>query len=299
MQVHSKQTHSAGNSANGTISCWQLGEQITGGRWYHTFRAAPRTMNTGVRHDFVIKIISPDLEHDERNQAIDRLSREAMATEQILHPNVIRLLDAELDKPTFFLVQPWIEGRTLDRLFSRVPYLPLTRMLWVLRQIAEGVRAGHEKSRAYLGLDPTHVLLNKTGRATLIGWSQSHAFGEKAWLPHDRTQAARYSAPETFHDDYIATPASDVYSLGAMIYRSLAMTPPIPGEDVDSLRAAHQDTIAEDLIIVQPACPPRLASLTKQMLAKDPLMRPSSCEVLDELIAIEIEHLSNNSMVML
>ena len=128
MQVHSKQTNS---KLNGTISCWRLGEQITGGCWYHTFRAAPRTVNAGVRHDFVIKIISPDLEQDERNQAIDRLSREAIATEQILHPNVIRLLDAELDKPTFFLVQPWIEGRTLDRLFSRVPYLPLTRMLWV------------------------------------------------------------------------------------------------------------------------------------------------------------------------
>lgn len=84
-----------------------------------------------------------------------------------------------------------------------------------------------------------------------------------------------------------------------MIYRSLAMTPPIPGEDVESLRAAHREVIPEDLIIVQPACPPRLASLAKQMLAKDPLMRPTSCEVLDELIAIEIEHLSNNTMVML
>ena len=299
MQVHSKKSHSKHNSINTTISCWQLGEQITGGCWYHTYRATPRTMNAGARHDFVIKIIAPDLDQAQRNQAIDRLSREAMATEQILHPNVIRLLDAELDKPTFFLVQPWIEGRSLDRLFSRVPYLPLTRMLWVLRQIAEGVRAGHEKSRAYLGLDPTHVLLNRTGRATLIGWSQSHAFGERVWLPHDRTQAARYSAPETFDDNYIAAPASDVYSLGAIIYRSLAMTPPIPGEDVDSLRSAHREAIPEDLIIVQPACPPRLASLTKQMLAKDPLMRPSSYEVLDELIAIEIEHLSNNSMVML
>ncbi len=303
MQVHSKHTQTTINNATGnaerTISCWRLGQAITGGHWYHTFRAAPRTVAADARHDFVLKIVAPGLDQDERHQAIDRLSREAMATEQILHPNVIRLLDAELDRPTFFLVQPWIEGRSLDRLFSRVPYLPLTRMLWVLRQITEGVRAGHEKSRAHLGLDPTHVLLNRTGRATLIGWSQSHAFGEKAWLPHDRTQAARYTAPETFEDNYIASAASDVYSLGAMIYRSLAMIAPIPGEDVESLRVAHQEFIPEDLIIAQPACPPRLASLTKQMLAKDPLMRPTSYEVLDELIAIEIEHLSNNSMVML
>lgn len=299
MQVRSEKKHRRPSDPNRIISCWRLGDQITAGRWYHTFRAAPRTLAADARHDFVIKIISPGIDEAERHRAIDRLSRESMATEQILHPNVIRLLDCELDKPSFFLIQPWIEGRTLDRLFSRVPYLPLTRMLWVLRQIAEGVRAGHEKSRAYLGLDPTHVLLSKTGRATLIGWSQSHAFGEQTWLPHDRTQAARYSAPETFADDYIADPASDIYSLGALIYRSLALTSPIPGEDVESLRVAHQEVIPEDLIIAQPICPPRLASLTKQMLSKNPVMRPSSCEVLDELIAIEIEHLSNNSMVML
>jgi len=297
MQVHSNNTHRTDEADNRIVSCWRLGEQITGGRWYHIFRAAPRTLNADAHHDFVIKLVNPILNRDERQQAIDRLSRESMATEQILHPNVIRLLDSELDRPPFFLIQPWIEGRSLDRLFSRVPYLPLTRMLWVLRQITEGVRAGHEKSRAYLGLDPTHVLLNKTGRATLIGWSQSHAFGEKAWLPHHRTQAARYSAPETFEKNYIANAASDVYSLGALIYRSLALSPPIPGEDIESLKLAHQEVIPEDLIIAQPECPPRLASLTKQMLAKDPLMRPSSYEVLDELIAIEIEHLSNRSLL--
>ena len=299
MQVRSEKKTREPSDENRIISCWRLGEQITAGRWYHTFRAAPRTLTAACRHEFVIKIIAPGLDELEQHQAIDRLSRESMATEQILHSNVIRLLDSELDRPSFFLVQPWIEGRSLDRLFSRVPYLPLTRMLWVLRQIAEGVRAGHEKSRAYLGLDPTHVLLNKTGRATLVGWSQSHAFGEPAWLPHDRTQAARYSAPETFSDNYLADPASDIYSLGALIYRSLALTSPIPGKCVESLRVAHQEVIPEDLIIAQPICPPRLASLSKQMLAKDPLMRPRSCEVLDELIAIEIEHLSNNSMVML
>lgn len=275
MQVRSENSHRKQVNTSRTISCWRLGEQITAGRWYHTFRAAPRTLTADDRHDFVIKLIAPDLDGVERHQAIDRLSRESMATEQIVHPNVIRLLDSELDRPSFFLIQPWIEGRSLDRLFSRVPYLPLTRMLWVLRQITEGVRAGHEKSRAYLGLDPTHVLLGKTGRATLIGWSQSHAFGERAWLPHDRTQAARYSAPETFEDAYIADPSSDIYSLGALIYRALALTAPIPGEDVDSLRVAHQEVIPEDLIIAQPICPPRLASLTKQMLAKDPLDRKS------------------------
>jgi serine/threonine-protein kinase len=281
------------------ISCWRVGRQITGGRWYNIFRVAPRSVAADAPHDFVLKVVNPHLDAEDTARALDRLSRESIATEQILHPNVIRLLDAELDQPEFFLVQPWIEGRSLDRLFSRVPYLPLTRMLWVLRQVTEGVRAGHEKCRAYLGLDPTHILLGRTGRATLIGWSQSYVFGEKAWLPHDRIQAARYTAPECFEDDYQAIPESDVYSLGVLIHHAFALTPPIDGPDIPAIKLAHAESIPEDLIIAQPNCPPALAALVKQMLSKDPFMRPSSREVLDELIAIEIEHLSNTTLIKL
>lgn len=295
MQVHSNSISQPPHDK--VISCWRLGEQVTGGRWYHIYRAAPRTVAAAAPHDFVIKILNPQLDYDETEKAIDRLSRESFATETLLHPNVVRLLDAELDTAPFFLVQPWIEGRSLDRLFSRVPHLPLTRMLWVLRQIAEGVRAGHEKSRAYLGLDPTHVLLSKTGRATLIGWSQSHAFGEKVWLPHHRTQAARYSAPETFDDNYVAAPSADVYSMGALIYHALAMVPPFDGADVEAIKREHLNAIPEDLIVAQPNCPPALASLVKQMLAKDPSARPTSREMLNALIGVEIEHLSDTTMI--
>ncbi|MEL7496175.1 MAG: serine/threonine-protein kinase [Planctomycetota bacterium] len=281
------------------ISCWQLGAQLTGGRFYNLFHAVPKTGRAESQHGYVLKIVNPHLEGDDVSRAIDRLGREAMATEQLVHPNVIRLLDAELDHAPFFLVQPWIEGKTLDRLFSRAPHLPLTRMLWVLRQIAEGVRAGHEKGRVYLGLDPSHVLLGRTGRVTLIGWSQSHGFEERVWLPMDRLQTARYLAPECFANDYRATPASDVYSLGVLIYHALTRQAPFDGPTVDAIKQAHQDSIAEDLMFAQTNTPPRLSELVKQMLRKNPQQRPSFNRVLDQLISIEIEHLSDNRLIRL
>lgn len=297
--MHLKTQSNPSPQSQDVISCWRLGEQITGGRWYNLFRVAPKTAHADGRHGFIIKIVNPHLDQDNLPKAIDRLGREAMATEQIVHPNVIRLLDAELDHAPFFLVQPWIEGKTLDRLFSRAPHLPLTRILWVLRQIAEGVRAGHEKGRVYLGLDPSHVLLGKTGRVTLIGWSQSHGFAESAWLPSDNLQSARYTAPECFQEDYRANPASDVYSLGALIYQSLTQRVPFDGQSVESIQAGHENDIAEDLIFAQPETPRRLSNLVKQMLLKSPLARPTLHEVLDQLIGIEIEHLSDRRLIRL
>lgn len=290
-------THQATNP--NIVSCWRLGQQITGGRWYNIFRAAPKTVSSNADHDFVIKLVNPNLPADLVPMAIDRLGREAHATEQILHPNVIRLLDAELDQAPFFLVQPWIEGRTLDSLLSRAPHLSLSRMLWVLRQTAEGVRAGHENGRVHLGIDPAHILIGKTGRVCLAGWSQSHLIGEPAWSPQDQLQLARYAAPECFDTEYKATTASDVYAFGVLIYHALALQPPFEGQTIEDLEFSHRECIPEDLIIAQPTCPARLATMVKQMLMKNPLMRPSFREVLNELISIEIEYLSDTTLIRL
>jgi len=282
------------------ISCWRLGEQVIGGgRFYNIYRSAPKTVSADSDHDYVIKVINPNLPKELIPDAISRLGREAHSTEKIFHPNVIRLLDAELDRPPFFLVQPWIYGRSLDCLLSRAPHLSLSRMLWVLRQTAEGVRAGHEKGRAYLGMDPAHILLGKTGRVTLIGWSHSHAVNEKALIPKDQLQLARYMAPECFEENYRADPASDVYAMGAMIFHALAQEFPFDGQSVEALIKSHQEDIPEDLVIVQRDCPGRLGSLVKQMLAKDPVLRPSFRQVLNELISIEIEFLSDSTLLRL
>ena len=281
------------------VSYWRLGPQITGGRWYDIYHASPKTVSQDSGFGYVIKLVNPNLTGEKTQFAIDRLGREALATEQILHPNVIRLLDAELDRAPFFLVQPWIDGGSYDRFLSAAKHLSVSRMLWALRQVAEGIRAGHEKGRVYLGLDPSHILLGKNGRATLLGWSQSHAISEKAWLPHDQLQLARYTAPECFDSDYHATIASDVYSLGVLIYHSLAMNAPFDGGSVTDIAIGHRHRIPEDLMFVQPHCPPLLSMLVKQMLAKNPERRPSFREVLNRLISIEIDHLNDKSMIRL
>lgn len=299
MQLPMQLSDATGTTENNVISCWRLGEQVTGSRWYNIFRAAPKTVPKDADHDFVIKVINPDLPPELISLAIDRLGREAHATEQILHSNVIRLLDAELDRAPFFLVQPWVEGRSLDSLLSRTPHLSLSRMLWVLRQTAEGVRAGHEKGRVHLGIEPAHVLIGKTGRVSLIGWSHSHTAGEQAWSPQDQLQLARYTAPECFEVEYQANKASDVYSLGALIYHALSQRPPFEGQTIEDIESCHVNAIPEDLIIAQPDCPARLGTLVKQMLTKNPLARPSFREVLNELISIEIEYLSDTTLIQL
>lgn len=297
--MHLKSDINSPASAARIVSYWKLGKPVTGGRWYNIFRAKPKSLGEELPYDYVVKMINPHLRNNQLQHALDRLGREAIATEQIVHSNVIRLLDAELDKAPFFLVQPWMPGSSFDRFQSATTQTTLNRLVWVARQVAEAINAGHEKGRVHLGIDPSHVLLGRTGRVTMIGWSQSHPVGQLAWMPHDRVQLAMYTAPECFQTSYRASFASDVYSLGALIYKSLCRRAPFEGPSVKAISQAATKSMAIDLMIKQPACPVALYRLVRKMLDRNPAKRPTMRYVLESLIAIEIEHLCDPTLITL
>ena len=122
---------------------------------------------------------------------------------------------------------------------------------------------------------------------------------EQVEMAKDQLQLAQYTAPECFEENYQANPASDIYAMGALIYHAMAKEFAFDGQTVEEIIERHQTHIPEDLVVVQRECPGRLGSLVKQMLFKDPIRRPSIRSVLNELISIEIEFLSNSTLIQL
>lgn len=247
--------------------------------------------------DYVIKLINPNLNAEDSNRALDRLGREAISTDMIEHHGIIALLDAELDQAPFFLVQPWIGGGSLDKFSAAAKDISMIRVLWIFRQVAEAIGAAHDHGRVHQGLEPAHVLLGSGGRVSLLGWSQSHAVGQRAWFPHNRLQMVRYTAPECFDPGYRAMTASDIYSLGMFIYNSMVGRTPFKGSTIPDIIESHCCEAPVDVIRHQPLCPARLNQLVKRMLQKNPLVRPKISEVLEQLISIEIENLENPAVI--
>ena len=247
--------------------------------------------------DYVIKLINPHLNPEDANLALDRLGREAISTDMIEHHGIIALLDAELDQAPFFLVQPWIGGGSLDKFAAVARDISMIRLLWIVRQVAEAMGAAHDHGRVHLGLEPAHILLGSGGRVSLLGWSQSHAVGQLVWLPHNRLQIVRYTAPECFDAGYRAMKASDIYSLGMFIYNSLVGRTPFKGSPLTQSSSLTRSETPVDVIRHQPLCPARLNQLVNRMLQKNPLMRPKINEVLEQLISIEIENLENPAVI--
>lgn len=296
-EIPAPRANGAGNRR--TVSYWQLGTQITGGRWFEIYRAAPKSLAEQSAFDYAIKLVNPHLSRSQSLIAYERLGREAAAADSVQHRGIIPLLDAELDQPEFFLVQPWIAGGTLDKFVATAKDISLVRCLWIVRQIAEAIAAAHDRQRVYLGLDPAHVLLGSGGRVMLIGWANSHVEGQPLSVPTDQFRFAQYSAPECFGEHATAQAASDVFSLGVFIYQLLANVMPYRPTTVKQLILARQHKRPIDVIRRQPACPPRLSRLASEMMSVQSEARPAIRDVLEQLIAIEIENLENPTLIRL
>lgn len=284
-------------ATNDVVSFWKMRSQITGGRWYSIFRAAPKTTNS--QGDFVVKFINPHLDPDGTKIAIDRLCREAITTDRIKHSTVIPLMDAELDKSPFFLVQPWVDGLTHDQMMARESEIPFNRLLWTFRQTAEGIRVAHDNSRVYLGLHPSHILSDRVGRATLIGWSHSHGTDQTIRYANDDLGIAAFRAPETFFETYRANKQSDTYSLGVLIYQTLSGKTVATGSTLESIKDSHFIDEVAPLASLQPHCPDELSILVSAMLEKHPGDRPSLVQAIEQITSIEIEHLDDATPILM
>jgi serine/threonine protein kinase len=284
-----------------TISGWRLGKKLHEGRWLVQYEAATMGSDSAA-FDYVFKTIKPGLSKNMLDQAISRLSAEAMVTEQVHQKNIVPLLDAELDYAPFFIIQPLVRGASLSQLFESHQPIPLSRMLWLVRQVAEALSAVHDNHRTYTGVHPSHILISQAGEVSLIGWGNSLSIGEPLKSPLGQSAVhrywlAHYAAPEMFEANYVANEASDVYSLGALIYRLFSGQPPHDANQFDKLKRSIQNEIHADLQIAQESCPGALNQLVNQMLSKSPTRRPNMKVLLDQLISLEIEFLQDHRSI--
>ncbi|MRG95895.1 serine/threonine-protein kinase [Polyangium spumosum] len=222
----------------------------------------------------------------------ERFAREARILSLIRHPRVVSYVaHGQNEDGRHFLAMQWLEGEDLAKRLARGP-LSTGEALLLLRRITEGLAALHARSIVHRDLKPSNVLLRggDIDQATIVDLGIARPMGSSTGI----TAAGRpigtpeYMSPEQVGSEEPVGPASDMFSLGCILFECLAGRTPFVATDPVLVMSKILSAEAPSLLSSRPGVPPPVAALVQSLLRKDPAERPASAASLLEGLA---EHL--------
>jgi serine/threonine protein kinase len=270
-----------------TLGPWELTGYAAQGEFSTVFRARPLAHGERAAN-YALKLARTD--RPDRAACAELLAREAAVAAQVAHPHLISVLSQQLEHEPKYLVMPWLAGASLARRLADGQGFALPAALSIVRQAAGALAALAAAEFRHSDVKPANILVSPAGHATLLDLGFAR---HRTETPDDASTywlgTPGYAAPERFISRLAIDPQSDVYSLGVTLYRLLAGRLPFVVGDLAAFAAAHVHRAPADLREYDKTIPCEVAKLTSEMLAKEPLRRPTAEEVLERLARLEIQ----------
>lgn len=209
-----------------------------------------------------------------------RLLAEAQAAAQLNHPNIVTVHDAGEADDSPFIVMELVEGQTLWASGEQ----PLPQTLRLAQVICSALDHAHTHNIIHRDLKPENILLTHTGTVKLMDFGLALSV-DTSRLTAEATLVGTfaYLAPELITGSE-ASPQSDLYAFGVMLYELTARRLPFTGDDVLTVLAQHLYAPVVPPSTYNAILPPALDILILRLLAKSPAERPASArEVFNEL----------------
>ena len=234
------------------------------------------------------------------SQALYALKREFRSLADIHHPNLALLHDlfAEPDNP--FFTMEFIDGTDLRKFCTRpVPdsepspvaetvvettaplACDLERLRGILPQVAAGLHALHRNGLLHRDIKPTNLKVTPEGNVKILDFGLAvgvHSIQDETHHEHTVGTAA-YMSPEQALGEVELSPASDWYSVGAMLFELLTGHPPFEGTNIKVMMEKQKEAAPEPRDLVSEV-PDDLNSLCMDLLNRSPDDRPSGSEII-------------------
>ncbi|MCS7159877.1 MAG: serine/threonine-protein kinase [Gemmatales bacterium] len=218
--------------------------------------------------------------------------RQVREFESFSHPAVVPFADVGTSGGLHYLVWPYVEGETLDKLVAREGKLGVGRAVAYIIQAAEGLLVCHERGLVHAIVKPSNILLTPDEQICLLDFGVGSLLMENdsesvvdtmssANALHNNLDCA---SPESIADPSQIGPASDQYSLGCVLYFLLSGQYPFAGRNAIEKMMAHQTQTPKPLRQLVPEIPEALESIIQRMLVKKPSDRyPTLLHVMQAL----------------
>ena len=244
---------------------YELEELVANGGMARVFKARDSALERHV----ALKILQPRFGEDD--EYVARFRREARMVAQLSHPNIVTVIDRGEADGHQFIVFEFVEGETLKDLVDRTGPLPTRRALELTLQIADALAYAHHSGIIHRDVKPQNVLLTRNGlaRVTDFGIARSLDVEHSHTLTGTVLGTSNYLSPEQASGQPV-TEATDVYSLGVVLYELLAGEVPFHGNNLVAVAMSHLHDAPPSLLDARADLPPRLVAAIEKALAKAP-----------------------------
>lgn len=206
-------------------------------------------------------------------EAAERFGNEVRLTMKFRHPNVVHGFAGTPFGPQAFLAITYYPDGALNELLLRIPgkTLPLPAAMRVLADVASALAYIHHLGAVHQDVKTHNVYVNKEGRAALGDLGNTYFTSQGGRV----SGSPYYMAPEIYHGESSSS-ASDVYSLGILMYELLTGDRPYTGSTYEELMISHLTRFPAPLIHLNPKVERSVSRLAELSLAKRPHERPTA-----------------------
>lgn len=214
------------------------------------------------------------------SQGKARLLREAQAAAKLNHPHIVSVYDAGEADGSPFIVMELVKGGSLREASA----LSLVDSLSLIGQICEALDHAHRAGIIHRDLKPENIIITPDRTAKLMDFGLARAVGMSRLTEQDSVVGTfAYLAPELVIGQE-ATPQSDLYALGVMLYELTTGRPPFAGDTLVAVISQHLNAPVVPPSTYNASLPPALEQIIIRLLAKTPSDRyPSAAAVLEAL----------------
>lgn len=221
-----------------------------------------------------------------------RFLQEARIAANIHSPYVTRVTDVDISTQAgSFLVMEFLEGEPLQARLERTGSFSVDESIDIALQVLAGLEAAHKLNVVHRDLKPDNIFLANTedgphvklldfGIAKLRREEEAQVLTQ----PGSFMGTPEYMAPEQAFNAERATPQSDIFSVGVLLYKMLSGTVPAIGGDPTAIVGQHVTSKPLRLNRRNPHIPDALASVVHHAMTPDPLGRPATAAALRALL---------------
>jgi serine/threonine-protein kinase len=237
-----------------------------------------KAWDTRVERIVAIKILRSLAKTDRR--AIERFRREAHAAARLSHPNAVTIYDFLEERGEYYLIMEYVEGVNLKQYLAQKGPLSPQEAVEITCQICSVLQVAHAQGFIHRDIKPQNIMIATDGQAKLTDFGIVRVM-EAAGLTNTGIVlgTADYLAPEQARGEPLS-PASDLYSLGVVLYEMLAGRPPFVGTSAVQVAMQHANNVPPPPSKYNPRIPRPLELVVKKALQKAPERRYHDAEAM-------------------